>query len=73
MTDSQERDLQRRLIERQRRLVTVYQDKSGRLWAVSRPCGCRNERNDLQHEILPTGDSCLIRVTHYPGGVLGPD
>lgn len=73
MTDAQERDLQCRLIERQRRLVTVYHDHSGRLWAVSRPCGCRNAHNDLQHELLLVGDSCLIRLTHYPGGVLGPD
>ena len=73
LTAAQEEDLKRRLLERGRKLVAVYLDRRNRLWAVSRPTGSNNPRSDLQHELLLTEYGCLIRVTHYPGGVLGPD
>lgn len=71
LTPAQELDLRATLINRGRVLVNAYRDMTGNLWAVSRPTGARNPRNDLRHELLVSGDSVLIRITHYPGGVLG--
>lgn len=73
LTSIQELQLQALLLNRHRRLVACYQDKRGRLWAVSREIDSKTARNDLQHEIQVIGDDVIIRLTHYPDGVAGPE
>lgn len=49
MTDLQTRSLEATLAQRKRRLVEVYQSKAGNHYAVSRPYGRRDSRQDQLH------------------------
>lgn len=59
--------LQRILIERKRRLLTVYQAHDGQTYAVSRPAGhWRTPKYDQRH-LLDLSAPTMVQIVHTTG------
>lgn len=61
MTETQEKYLQRLLIERRRRLVCAYKANDGLYYAVSRPAGQRTAKYDQRH-LLDLSCPGVVRI-----------